>query len=120
MMATAKQFEHNGLIITVQDVNDTVTIRWFGVSDTREPAIHLSPYLVTLLDGLNGKTVVVDFREFEYMNSATVSPIINFVRNLDARGAKTTLLFDSNAPWQKVNAQCMRAIARTLTNVNVP
>lgn len=95
-------------------------MRWLGVSDAREPAAHLTPFLSSLLDDLANRSVTVDFRDFEYMNSATVSPRINFVKSLDARGARIVLLFDNGVPWQKVNAQCMRAIARTLANVQVP
>jgi hypothetical protein len=113
-------FTRDGLSIVVDQQTSTATVRWLGVSDSRDPAIHLLPYLTSLLDSLAGKDVFVDFREFEYMNSATVSPLINFVKNLDAKGARTTLAFDAKVPWQKVNAQCMRAIARTLSNVKVP
>jgi hypothetical protein len=113
-------FTRDGLSIIVGEQASTTTVRWLGVSDSRDPAVHLLPYLTSLLDLLSGKDVLVDLRDLEYMNSATVSPLINFVKNLDAKGARTTLTFDATVPWQKVNAQCMRAIARTLSNVKVP
>ncbi len=119
-MTASNQFQSGGLTITVDNVGATSTVRWLGVSDARDPSIQLSPFFSGLLDQLRDRAVTVDFRRFEYMNSATVSPIISFVKGLDARGAKTTLLFDATVPWQKVNAQCMRAIARTLSNVQVP
>ena len=114
------RFESGGLTITVDNAGPSATVRWLGVSDAREPALQLSPFFNGLLDQLKNRTVTVDFRSFEYMNSATVSPIIHFVKGLDAHGARTTLLFDPSVPWQKVNAQCMRALARTLTHVQVP
>lgn len=120
MMDSAFHYEHDGLVIDVDAAGDTTMVRWKGISDTRDPASHLSPFFATLLESLGGKAVLVDFREFEYMNSAMVSPLIHFVKDLDAAGARTTLLFDTTVPWQKANAQCMRAIARTLSNVQVP
>lgn len=113
-------FEHDGLLITVEDSPSKTMIRWSGVSDSRDPSIRLIPFFFNLLNWLQQKEVVVDFRGFEYMNSATVAPLINFVKNLDSKGIATTLLFDLSIPWQKVNAQCMRAIARTLSHVQVP
>jgi hypothetical protein len=120
MTASNARFESGGLTITVDNSGPAATVEWLGVSDAREPSLQLSPFFASLLDQLATRPVTVDFRRFEYMNSATVSPIISFVKSLDARGARTTLLFDVSVPWQKVNAQCMRAIARTLSNVQVP
>lgn len=120
MTNEALHFEHDGLVIDIDDAGDTTTVRWKGIGDARDPGAHLSPFFATVVPSLSGKAVLVDFREFEYMNSAMVSPLIHFVKNLDAAGARTTLLFDTSVPWQKANAQCMRAIARTLSNVQVP
>jgi hypothetical protein len=95
-------------------------IRWSGVSDSRDPSTHLSPFLFSLIPRLKSREVVIDFRGFEYMSSATVSPLINFVKSLNAEGIPTSLLFDPTVSWQKINAQCLRAIARTLPHVQVP
>lgn len=119
-MTISEKFENAGLYISVEKLGTSTTIRWSGVSDVREPAIQLTPFFLGLLRSIGEKPTVVDFRELEYMNSATVSPIINFVKTLDARGTQTTLLFNPEVPWQKINAQCMRAIARTLKKVHVP
>lgn len=115
-------FEHEGLIIDFEGEGEgeSATIRWRGIGDSRDPSAHLSPFFATLVASLGGRSVVVDFRELEYMNSAMVSPLIHLVKNLDAAGARTTLLFDATVPWQKANAHCMRAIGRTLSHVQVP
>lgn len=113
-------FEHEGLVIDCDDSGESATIRWKGISDTRDPAAQLTPFFAGLVLHLRGRPVLVDFRELEYMNSAVVSPLIHLVKNLDAAGARTTLLFDTAVPWQKANAHCMRAIGRTLSNVQVP
>lgn len=120
MSTATTRFDHDGLSITVESLQNKTMLRWSGVSDSRDPATHLSPFFSSFITRLKSREVVIDFRDFEYMNSATVSPIINFVKNLDARGVNTTLLFDATVSWQKINAQCMRAIARTLSNVQVP
>lgn len=113
-------FEHEGLIIDCDDRGEGATIRWRGIGDARDPGVQLTPFFAGLVLRLRGRSVVVDFRELEYMSSAVVSPLIHLVKDLDAAGARTTLLFNTAVPWQKANAHCMRAIGRTLSNVQVP
>ena len=112
-------FEHEGLTIAVTADQTKATVDWLGTSDSRDPAQQLSPYLESLVGKLRGKSVTVDFRRFEYMNSATVSPLINFVKKLDANHIRTTLLFDGSLSWQRLNAQCLKALASMLSCVEV-
>ncbi|MCA9640145.1 MAG: hypothetical protein H6718_25690 [Polyangiaceae bacterium] len=119
-MSDYTDYDHAGLKISVLKEREGVRVSWRGVSDTRDPSLILWPFLSELVGQLKGATVVLDFRDFEYMNSATVSPLIRFVKELDGVGAKSTLLFDVAQQWQRVNAQCMRSIARTLNDVTVP
>ncbi len=114
-----KRFEQDGLTIAVKADQTNATVDWLGTSDSRDPTKQLSPYLESLVESLKGKSVTVDFRRFEYMNSATVSPLINFVKKLDANGIKTTLLFDGSLNWQRLNAQCLKALASMLSCVEV-
>jgi hypothetical protein len=67
---------------------------------------------------MKGAEVTVDFSKLEYMNSATVSPLINFVKTLDGICTRILVLF-SETDWQRTHLQCMRAIATTLRHVAV-
>jgi hypothetical protein len=67
---------------------------------------------------MKGAEVTVDFTKLEYMNSATVSPLINFVKALDGTCKRIMVLF-SETDWQRTHLQCMRAIATTLRNTMV-
>jgi hypothetical protein len=78
----------------------------------------LSPVLRDMSARMKDAEITVDFRKLEYMNSATVSPLITFVKNLDTAGTRVLVLF-SDTDWQRTHFQCMRAIARTLKNVLV-
>jgi hypothetical protein len=112
-------FETGDLKITVRDDNDTVSVSWLGTSDAREPGRELTPFLSGLAPKLVGKSVDVDFRKLEYMNSGTVSPIIQFARALDQHGVKSRLLFDSQVGWQRVNYVCLKNIAKSLPHIEV-
>ncbi len=112
------QFEQDGLVISACRLDGSGTVNWVGVSDSRTPGTFLRPVLSELSEKLKGADVTVDFSKLEYMNSATVSPLINFVKSLDGGCPHIRVLF-SDVDWQRTHLQCMRAIASTLRNVVV-
>lgn len=115
----AADFTSDALRITVREDGGSVNVAWLGTSDGREPGRELTPYLTGLASRLVGKRVDVDFRQLEYMNSGTVSPIIQFARTLDEHAIPSRLLFDSQIGWQRVNFVCLKNIAKTLSHVAV-
>ena len=112
------QFEQDGLIISASRANGKGRVAWRGTSDSRTPGIFLRPVLRDLSEKMKGAEVTVDFTKLEYMNSATVSPLINFVKTLDGACTSILVLF-SETDWQRTHLQCMRAIATTLRHVAV-
>ena len=112
------QFEQDGLVISASRANGRGTVAWCGVSDSRTPSLFLRPVLRDLSEKMKGAEVTVDFTKLEYMNSATVSPLINFVKGLDGICTSILVLF-SETEWQRTHLQCMRAIATTLRHVVV-
>lgn len=119
MKGAYERFSHDNLTIEVIDGPTVVGVMWHGVSDVRDPATLLVPYLNQLADQLGKRKVTLDFRKFEYMNSATVSPILQFVKRLDTNGAQVVVRYDARVNWQRVNFLCMKTIARTLSHVQV-
>jgi len=116
---TLETFETGDLKITIRQDGDAVSVSWLGTSDAREPGRELTPFLGGLAPRLVGKSVDVDFRKLEYMNSGTVSPIIQFARALDQHAIRSRLLFDSQVGWQRVNYVCLKNIAKALSHVEV-
>src|SRR4029079_1426643 len=127
------QFEQDGLIISASRANARGKVSCSVVSDSRTPGIFLRPVLRDLSEKMKGAEVTVDFTKLEYMNSATVSPLINFVKTryvsctrilivsvqtLDVTGTRI-LVFFAQPDWQRTHLQCMRAIATTLRHTMV-
>jgi hypothetical protein len=111
-------FERDSLSIVVHQRNGSAFVAWRGVSDARDPGSFLNPVLQQLSERLAGLDVTVDFTALEYMNSATVAPLIKFVKVLDTHSERVRILF-ADADWQRIHLQCMRTIARTLKRVEV-
>src|SRR5262245_47821814 len=93
------QFEQDGLVITASRVSGTGKVAWSGVSDSRTPGIFLRPVLRDLSEKMRGAEVTVDFTRLEYMNSATVSPLINFVKALDGRSEERRVGKECRSRW---------------------
>lgn len=119
MSFTEETFTSAQLKIVVSEQAGEIQVAWLGTSDARDPARELTPFLTELAERLAGRTVNVDFRKLEYMNSGTVSPIIQFARTLDTSANKTRLLYDTKIGWQRVNFVCLKNIAKTLNKVEV-
>src|SRR5262245_10632554 len=118
MLEQKWQFSQDGLVINASRGNTRGMVTWTGVSDSQAPGIFLRPVLKDVLDKMKGAEVTVDFTKLEYMNSATVAPLIQFVKALDVGCTRILVLF-SDSDWQRTHLQCMRAIAMTLKRVTV-
>jgi len=111
-------FKNDALTIVVLQSDDRATIRWMGESDARNPGEFLNPIFSQLVKELQGLPIAVDFSALEYMNSATVSPLITCVKSFDGAGSAVQVIF-SDVDWQRTHVQCMRTIARTLKHVTI-
>lgn len=118
MSVPTSKFERDGLSVVVYKAKKNATVSWEGVSDARDPSAFLNPIIQQIVRDLADLVVTVDFRKLEYMNSATVSPLIHFVKALDGGDTEVLVIF-SDAEWQRTHYQCMKTIARTLKHVRV-
>lgn len=119
MITTTERFEGDGLTVLVTFRPTEVQMIWQGVSDTREPGRELGPFLQRMVGVIRDRPITIDFRQLEYVNSATVSPILQFVKSLDVESQAVTLVYDTNVFWQRAQYRCMRAIAFQLKHVKV-
>lgn len=110
---------HEGLRLHVTEDADEVRVHWVGESDMRNPSKWLQPFLMSLAESLEGREVTLDFRDCRYMNSASLAPIIRFMKELDDRDARGVLHFDETWEWQRLTARSLRAFARRLTGLTV-
>src|SRR5262249_25504672 len=92
---------------------------WFGRSDSRTPETFLSPILKSVAFQLKGANLVVDLCELKFMNSATVSPFIEFLKELNKHQVTTRVVYDRNIEWQEINCRCMKIVASKLQSVTV-
>ncbi|WP_437819720.1 hypothetical protein [Sorangium sp. So ce1078] len=111
-------FEHDGLVVRISREADRARIAWSGVSDIRSPAAFLNPHLGDWSAKLKDTDVTVDLTGLEYMNSATVKPLLDLVKMLDQTSRFVLVIFRDN-DWQRAHRNCMAVLARALKNTRV-
>jgi hypothetical protein len=112
-------FQQDGLVIHVNGSSSDVLMTWQGMSDLRHPEAQLSSFLIDLLPSLRGRLVKIDLCSFDYMNSATFGPLLQFVKNLNLHMIQTQVTFNSQQEWQRVTFRCMKAISRSMSYVQI-
>lgn len=118
MSSMTQRFESGSLVISVMRTAAATTIAWTGESDSRNPGEFLNPLVAKLAKDLAGQSVVIDFSELTYMNSATVAPLIMCIKSLDGT-ANAVLVVFSDQDWQRTHVQCVRTISRQLKKVKI-
>ena len=113
-----ENIKDGSLSIEIKD-GETITMSWLGRSENREPAVLLNPYLAGFVDSINGKTLVLDFTKLEYMNSSTVPPIIQLIKNLNAKAVATKIYYDKESKWQAASFKALETISKTMAGIEV-
>ena len=111
-------YERDGLTWSVVQTIRRATIAWRGIADSRFPGQFLDPLIAEWGEKLSEFEVTLDLRGLEFMNSATVRPLISLIRRLDENGKAVRVLF-LDVEWQRIHGNCMCAVARTLKNVRI-
>jgi anti-anti-sigma regulatory factor len=113
------EYHQDDLHITVVTSHDDVVVTWRGESDARNPRESLGPYLSEVARKLGSRTVRVTFAELTFMNSATVLPIMDFLKDLSKSATKVTVEYRQDLQWQVTSFRALRIVARTWGNVSV-
>ena len=111
--------KEGNLEIKVDETGGKNLMKWIGKSDERDPSSLLNPYFNNILDNLAGKELEIKFAELEYMNSSTVPPIIQLIKNLNTKSIKTRITYDKNSKWQAASFKALETIVRTMDNIDV-
>jgi len=104
------------LRIETATVGDTIEVRWLGELAARNPSDKVATYLDLLRNTLQRKKVCIDFREFEYMNSASVTLVMDFIRGSTESAQSMLIRYRPALQWQKTFFGAMRVIARSWNN----
>ncbi|MBL9007165.1 MAG: hypothetical protein JNJ46_23110 [Myxococcales bacterium] len=102
---------------TTEDGKSFIT--WHGTSEIQDPAASIGGFLRSLIPVIQEKRVTMDFRPLEYMNSATIQPLLQIMREYNAAGIFTEIVYDANIEWQRIVFRSVASISTTLANVSI-
>ena len=71
----------------------------------RDPGPFILPVLTRALDlgQKANKPVVLDFRDLEYLNSSTISPVIRILEQAKRGEARLTVCYRNDLKWQALS-----------------
>jgi hypothetical protein len=113
-------FESGELKVEVVVTRDALKLSWLGRSVERDPAKNLSPFFGTLEAHIRqNRSVELDFRDLEFMNSSTVKPILVFCQKASTKARAVSVRYNSTKTWQRLSFGLLKAMSATWNNVTV-
>lgn len=103
-------FVSNLLKIELEEKISSINISWSGKSIDREPGKFITPILVNAVmrsSGLN-KRIVLDFRELDYMNSSSITPVIRILERAKRGRTQIRVVYRKSLKWQDLSFSALK------------
>lgn len=104
-MAKVETYKSNLLTIEVEDLENSIIIRWIGKSADRTPGVFINPILnEALLKSSNeNKEIIMNFQNLEFMNSSTVAPIVKILDRAKRGTNRISIEYRKSLNWQELS-----------------
>ena len=109
-MLASQTYSDNFLRINVVEEEEANHVHWYGNSTQKNPNQFIIPILIEVLRkaAWERKKVVLDFRELEYMNSSTLTPIIKALEQAKRASNSVQVIYDKTKRWQDLSFSALR------------
>ena len=104
-MKKIELFEDNLLQIELIENQNSINMVWRGKSIHRKPTEFIAPILAETIkrSSLSKKRVILDFRNLDYMNSSTITPIIKILERAKRGTGQISVLYEKTLKWQDLS-----------------
>ncbi|MGO8693318.1 MAG: hypothetical protein ACLQMF_06540 [Rectinemataceae bacterium] len=104
-MDVAESYVNDQLKIDLAEDGETHTVRFLGKSFLRDPNVFVLPILTKVLQvAINdGKRMVIDFCNLDYMNSSTLTPVIKILERVRVGVGELTVTYRKSLKWQDIS-----------------
>ena len=99
------------LSLVTDESKHELRVRWLGRSVARDADVQLARHLEEIVGGADGRAVVFDFTELQYMNSSTLVPIAKHVRRAHTEERSLVVRFRADVSWQATPFRMLTKIA---------
>lgn len=109
-MTNNEQIRRDNLAIDISEDADSIRLEWRGRSTDREPGIFLLPHLERIMErcAAGKRSLILDFRNMEYMNSSTITPISKVLELGKEGNLAIRLIYDRKTKWQELCFSALR------------
>jgi len=106
----SETFTSHALSLTVSEEPQTLLVTWRGRSTAREPAEFLIPILTKALERSAElkRPLTLDFRNIEYFNSSTITPVVRVIEEAKRRGNSMVIIYDKKLRWQELSFSALQ------------
>ncbi len=106
----SETFTSHALSLTVSEEPQTLLVTWKGRSTAREPAEFLIPILTRALERASElkRPLTLDFRNVEYFNSSTITPVVRVIEEAKRRGSSMVIVYDKKLRWQELSFSALQ------------
>jgi hypothetical protein len=100
------------LTLVLSDEGGEVVVRWLGRSTARDPRVFVAPVLQKALELAlqQRKALALDFRELEYFNSSTITPVVRLLQQVKAQGGRAVVRFRADLNWQRLSFSALHVL----------
>lgn len=93
--------KHKDLILRIMETEEQIMVSWEGRSTERDPSLFLMPIFNDLLG--KQKKVVLNFKNLEFMNSSTITPLLKVMDRLKTSTGQIQIIYNKNLKWQDLS-----------------
>jgi hypothetical protein len=105
-----KRWEEGALVLELLEAPGELRVAWSGKSSDREPGRFILPVLQDAIERARtaGVRLVLDFRELEYMNSSTFTPVVKAIGDARKASVAVVLEYSLERKWQALSFSALR------------
>jgi hypothetical protein len=105
-----RRWEDGTLALELRMTPAELRLVWTGKSSDREPGRFILPVLLDVIDRARAaaKPLVLDFRELEYMNSSTFTPVVKSLAEARKASVAVVLEYSLQRKWQALSFSALR------------
>jgi hypothetical protein len=93
---------------------EPIALLWQGRSLDRHPARAIVPFVGTVLEEAQRRQtgVRLHFENLEFMNSSTITAVIQIIREARTKSVGLEIVFDRSVEWQRLSFDALAVLLR--------
>jgi len=107
------------LKLSVQEIDNNLKIIWDGECISKNPEENIGKILFDIINSNKNisKEIILDFKKLTFINSATISLIVIFLKELRFKNLKVKIDYNKSYSWQSASFRILENFTSSLDNI---